>query len=68
MTYREKAMEVRPDLVDPICAGGMEGCPFEVFKGAGPMICGTTGPSDEKCTKCWGQEYKGEAVLPKEET
>lgn len=71
MTYREKAMEVRPDLISRVCYGGMWGCPFSAFDGAKALCLNTLpecGPSKRRCAKCWHQEYRGEAVLPKEET
>lgn len=59
MTYKEKMMEIHPDLVSYEYWAGVLGCPDDYFSLPSLCVCG----SMKHCEKCWNQEYKGEEVI-----
>lgn len=58
MTFREKLLQERPEMVADVCFGGCCGCPeyydYEPHCDCIPPLSGET--VDERCTRCWDRE------------
>jgi hypothetical protein len=75
MTYKEWMEENFPDRVDPSVPGGISGCPWQSFPGAGKVCRHTTGDLHRACVECWNREipeklletWKDVALADKEE-
>ena len=54
MTWREKMLKEKPNMVDDaMYVGGVAGCPEDMDDGHG------CSPNDEKCAACWNREIRG---------
>ena len=60
MTYREKIMKEKPEVIDDYFVGGVEGCPGRYFEGAPTNKPLTRCPWQKHgdCAKCWDMEEK----------
>lgn len=66
MTYKEKIVKERPDVLDEKRFGGVTGCPGRYFTGAAEY-CGKSSPKN--CEHCWNTEIPGtERTSSKPET
>lgn len=61
-TYKSMVAMSEPDKVGPESTGGVIGCPDDYFQGAHNLCHGCREASEELCTQCWNQPYKGEAL------
>ena len=53
MTVKEYAAKTKPELIDPTCVGGVQGCPSDYGFLPVPEWCKCDVTS---CTRCWNRE------------
>ena len=56
MTCREWGENNRPECINPMCIGGVTGCPSDYNLGPEPFYCNSC--SEESCTSCWNRPIK----------
>lgn len=56
MTFREEAVKLHPEKVDPIYVGGVFGCPRDI------ETCPYLGACERNCRACWDREIPDELM------
>lgn len=61
MTFREEAEKLRPERINPICKGGVCGCPRDTDTRT-YLTCVGHYPSENDCRACWDREIPDELM------